>query len=362
MQVGEDAKQSAEEVALLRHFPDSGDVPAVGCIVASSADSFTLVLPRPVSIERSQCDVIRVTLASSLQAVPWKDLDAVLLSDAACLFCLPWLLKNVLQLTAVVCSSGLLRLAHAMLGDAFLNQHVQFDVAGTLTPMFATHELLDDCVRMLCPAYRLSPMSLLGGGTVTAFCSAADPGCLSWVIARIDIAKHVVVTRRHSIQPALAFGAADEAPPAVSSVPRCCVTLAGVNERAVIDAADAARSALAAGGCVLGISPCPFALARFILLLNVTNVPMFWVGQKSDEVYDCMHRLAEYCTDELLQGAYDRKAPFTLRNALGEILTVAQQDVSCSTECVVVSCCPSVDFVSAWAFSKPTANVVLRFQ
>ena len=112
---------------------------------------------------------------------------------------------------------------------------------------------------------------------------------------------------------------------------------------------------------MLGVAHRPFAIARFILLLQETRVPMFWMGPKSEDVYDCLHKLAEYCNDDMLRQAYDRKAPFVLKNEFGEISIVTQQDLSCSTECIVVACCPSVDFVSAWTFSKPTSNIVLRF-
>jgi hypothetical protein len=356
MQDGGEAN-STLDVTLLRH--DGDDAPAIGCLVTSAADGLVLVLPAPVSIDRSQFDVIQVTLASSLGAVSWKDLDAVLLSDAACLLALPWLSKHVSQLTTVACSSGLLRLAAALLEDVYLGQHVQFNVAGAVLSMFVTPDVLTECCRSLTPAYRLSPMPLLGGGTVTAFCSAADPGSVGWVVSRGDVSARAVVSRQHSIQPPLAFGAADDVP---SAPARCYVTLSGVSERAVVDAAAAAKLALAAGGCVLGIAPCPFAIARFIVLLKETKVPMFWVGQKSEDVYDCMHRLAEYCNEDMLRQAYDRQAPFVLNNAFGEISALTQQEVSCGTECVVVGCCPSVHFVTAWTFSKPTPNVVLRFQ
>ncbi len=362
MEVSGDAGECAQEATLLRHFDEGDGIPAVGCVVPCSADSLALVLPRPVSIERSQFDVIRVTLASSLAAISWKDLDVVVLSDAACLLCLPWLYQRVSELTSVVCSSALLRLAVALLGDVFLSQHVHFEVAGVTLPMFVTHQLLSDCVRLLSPAYRLSPVPLLGGGTVTAVCSGAEPGSMAWVITRSDLPRRVVVSRRHTMQAALAFGALDECPTAAAAVPQSYIALAGVDERAVVDAAAAARAALAAGGCVLGVAMCPFAIARFISLLKDTKVPMFWMGPKCDDVYDCLHKLAEYCNDDMLQRAYDREAPFVLANALGEISTVPQQDLSCGTECVVVACCPPVDFVTAWTFSKPTANVVLRFQ
>ena len=75
-----------------------------------------------------------------------------------------------------------------------------------------------------------------------------------------------------------------------------------------------------------------------------------------------MHKLAEYCNDDMLRQAYGREAPFILANSFGEISTVAQQDLSCGTGCVVVALCPPADFVSAWTFIKPTANIVLRFQ
>jgi hypothetical protein len=361
MQVEEETGSAARRITLLRHLSESDDVPAIGCIVESSANSLVLVLPRPISIDRSQVDVIRVTLASSLAAVPWDDLDAVLFSDAACLICLPWVSKKSSQLTSVVCSSSLLRLAGALLDDVFLGQHVVFEVAGASLSMFVTSDILTDCVRMLCPAYRLSPLFLLGGGTIAAFCLGADPGSVGWVISRGDTSSQIVVSRQHTLQPQMAFGALDDIPPAPPNVPRSCLTLAGVSERATMDAAAAARSALAAGGCVLGVAHCPFAIARFILLLQETRVPMFWMGPKSEDVYDCLHKLAEYCNDDMLRQAYDRKAPFVLKNEFGEISIVTQQDLSCSTECIVVACCPSVDFVSAWTFSKPTSNIVLRF-
>jgi hypothetical protein len=315
-----------------------------------------------VAIERSHSDVIRVTLASSLATVAWKDLDVVLMSDLASLLALPWLLKNVSSLTRVVCSSGLLRIAAAFLTDVFSRQHVQFEVAGSLLNIFVTPAVLADCVRLLCPAYRLSPLPLLGGGTLTAFCSGSEPGCMGWIVCRGDCNEEVVVSRQHSIQPSLAFGAADDIPAAPPAASRCRVTLAGVQEGAVIEAASAARAALAAGGCVLGIAACPFAITRFILLLKDTNVPIIWMGQNAEEVYDSLHKLAEYCNDDLLRMAYDGQAPFVLHNALGEISTAAAQDVSSSRECVVVAACPSADFVAAWTFSKPTSNVVLRLQ
>lgn len=361
MQACSDADNAAPAVSLLRHTPAIDDAPAIACIVPAGPDSLALVLPRPVAINRSHCDVIRVTLASSLATVTWKDLDVVLVSDAACLLSLPWLLKNVSPLTRIVCSSGLLRLGAAFLSDVFSRQHVQFEVAGTLLNMFVTPAVLADCARLLCPAYRLSPLPLLGGGTLTAFCSGAEPGCLGWIVSRGDGNEEVVVSRQHSIQPSLAFGAADDVPAAPPAASRCRVTLAGVQEAAVIEAASAARAALAAGGCVLGIAACPFAISRFILLLKDTNVPVIWMGQNAEEVYDALHKLAEYCNDDLLRMAYDGQAPFVLQNALGEISIVAPQDVSSSRECVVVAACPSADFVTAWTFSKPTSNVVLRF-
>jgi len=360
MQVETDT--GASGITLLRHVSEIGDVPAIGCIVANSADSLVLVLPRPISIDRLQFDVVRVTLASSLAEVPWDDLDAVLFSDAACLLCLPWVSKNLSQLTTVICSSSLLRLAGALLDEVFLGQHVVFQVAAASLSMFVTPDILADCVRVLSPAYRLSPLFLLGGGTISAFCSGADPGSVGWVISRGDTAADIVVSREHTLQPQMAFGALDAIPAAPPRVRRSCLTLAGVSERAAVDAAATARSALAAGGCVLGIAPCPFAIARFILLLRETRVPMFWMGPKSEDVYDCLHKLAEYCNDDMLRQAYDRKAPFILKNEFGEISIVTQQELSCSTECIVVACCPSVDFVSAWTFSKPTSNIVLHFE
>jgi hypothetical protein len=361
MQACAETQLSLCKVNLLRHASDFGDAPAVGCSISSSSDGIVLVLPRPIAIERSLVDVIRVTLASSLAEVPWKDLDAVLFSDAACLFCLPWLLKNISKLTMLFCSSGLLRLASALLDDVFLGQHLQFEVAGTFLSMFATSDLLTECHRILTPAYRMSPMFLLGGGTVSAFCLGAEPGSMGWILSRTDVAEQVVVSRSHAIQPRLAFGAVDNVPAAAPAVLRSYLNLGGVDDREVTDAASAARSALAAGGCVLGISACPFAIARFISLLQETRVPMFWMGQNSEDVYNCLHQLAEYCNDELLRQAYDRKAPFILKNECGEISMVMQQDICCSTECIVVACCPSVDFVSAWTFSKPTSNIVVRF-
>ena len=116
------------------------------------------------------------------------------------------------------------------------------------------------------------------------------------------------MTRRHCLKPSMAFGAVDDIPAAPPTLPRRCVTLAGVGEQAVAGAACAARAALAAGGCVLGIAPCPFAIARFILLLQDTAVPLFWMGEQSEDVYDCMHKLAEYCTDDMLRMAYGREA------------------------------------------------------
>jgi hypothetical protein len=362
MQVGDDVARAAFDVTPLSHFSDEKDALPAGCVFNGGADSLVLVLPRPVSIDRLPYDVIRVTLASSLSTISWKDLDAVLLSDAASLFSLPWLSKNVSRLTTVACSSGLLRLAAALLQDVYAGQHVQFDVAGVVQSMFVTTDFLEEIARMLSPVYRLSPMSLLGGSTLTAFCSVADPGNVGWLLSRGDVSASVVVSRKHSIAQRLALGAVDEVPNSQSAVSRCYVSLSGVNEQTVIDAAAAALSALSAGGCVLGIASCPFAITRFILLLKETKVPMFWVGQKSEDVYDCLHTLAEYCNEDMLQRAYAGDAPFVLGNAFGEISTLTPHEVSCSTECIVVACCPSVDFVSSWAFSKPTPNVVLRFQ
>jgi hypothetical protein len=262
----------------------------------------------------------------------------------------------------VACSSGLLRLATALLRDMYSGQHVQFDVAGTITSIFVSSDFLDDCVRKLSPVYRLSPAHLLGGSTLTAFCSAADPGSAGWLVARADVAAHVVVSRQHCVQQLLAFGAVDNIPTSPPDISRSHVTLSGTNEQAVVAAAAAARAALSAGGCVLGVAACPFAIVRFILLLKETNVPMFWVGQNTDDLRDCLRGLGEYCNDDMLRRVYAGEAPFVLRNAYGEIATKTQYDVSCSTECVVVACCPSADFVASWTFSKPTSNVVLRFQ
>jgi hypothetical protein len=47
--------------------------------------------------------------------------------------------------------------------------------------------------------------------------------------------------------------------------------------------------ALAADGCVLGVAHYPFAIARFILLLQENSsvrVPLFWMSPKSEEAYD----------------------------------------------------------------------------
>jgi hypothetical protein len=362
MQVSAGAESFPDNVTLLRHMSASEDDPAVGCVVPCSADSFALVLPRPVSIDRSPYDVIRVCLASSLAAVAWHDLDAVLFSDAACLLCLPWLSKRVSRLTTIVCSNALLRLAPSLLHDVFLGQHVSFEVAAASTTVFVTPDLLADCIRMLSPVFRLSPLHLLGGGTLYAFCSGADPGSVGWVISRCNAAGQVVVSRQHCLQQSMAFGAVDDIPAAPPTLPRRCIAMAGVDGQAVAEAACAARAALAAGGCVLGIAPCPFAIARFVLLLQDTTIPLFWMGEQSEGMYGCLHTLAEYCRDDMLRLAYGREAPFTLANQFGEISTVTQQDLTCGTACVVVALCPPADYVSAWTFLKPTANVVLRFQ
>ena len=50
---------------------------------------------------------------------------------------------------------------------------------------------------------------------------------------------------------------------------------------------------LAAGRCVLGVAHHPFAIARFILILQENSsvrVPVFWVSPKSEKTYDYQHK------------------------------------------------------------------------
>ena len=108
------------------------------------------------------------------------------------------------------------------------------------------------------------------------------------------------------------------------------------------------RMVLAADGCVLGVADCPFAIARFILLLQEIIVlsevtSLGWAPKQKTHMITKTNFKNTAMMTCCGRRATARRS--VLKNEFGEIST--QQDLSCKTECIVVMCCPSGDLVSA---------------